>query len=150
MLLNEIREKFTVAYHIVVTSTLCDLKSDAEGVVNTIQDLTGEFLVALEVIENLEGLNIENAGSVDAFLELTGHEPQDREDLQEIIEGFEDSFVGDMSVEDYAREYIDDTGVLEALGETLRVYFDYEMFARDLLIGGDVSVQDGWLFRSNW
>lgn len=42
------------------------------------------------------------------------------------------------SVEDVAREFIEDSGVLDALLEHLRYYFDYEAYARDLKINGDL------------
>lgn len=42
------------------------------------------------------------------------------------------------SVEDVARELIKDSGVLDALPEHLQDYFDYEAYARDLKINGDL------------
>lgn len=40
---------------------------------------------------------------------------------------------------DYVYFYIEETGMLDQMPETLKVYFDYESFARDLLIGGDIA-----------
>lgn len=42
------------------------------------------------------------------------------------------------SLEDYATEYLEDTGAFQGAPELLRNYFDYEKFARDLELGGDV------------
>ena len=42
------------------------------------------------------------------------------------------------SVEDVARELIEDSGALDGLPENLRYYFDYEAYARDLKINGDL------------
>lgn len=44
------------------------------------------------------------------------------------------------SVLDYAYELVDDLGMLNDMPENLRHYFDYESFARDLEISGDVDV----------
>lgn len=43
------------------------------------------------------------------------------------------------SAEDYAAEYVEDTGMLNEVPESLRCYFDMEAFARDLQLGGDIS-----------
>jgi antirestriction protein len=43
------------------------------------------------------------------------------------------------TVLDYAREIMDDGGMLDDMPEFLRSYFDYEAFARDLEISGDVA-----------
>ena len=40
---------------------------------------------------------------------------------------------------EYAEQLVDDTGMLDAMPENLRMYFDYEAFARDLRLSGDVS-----------
>lgn len=43
------------------------------------------------------------------------------------------------SVLDYAYEIVDDCGMLNDMPENLRHYFDYESFARDLELTGDVA-----------
>ena len=40
---------------------------------------------------------------------------------------------------DYAEQYIEDTGLLEQIPENLQFYFDTEAFARDLMLGGDIT-----------
>ena len=40
---------------------------------------------------------------------------------------------------EYAESYIEDTGLLNEMPENLRFYFDTEVFARDLLLGGDIA-----------
>lgn len=40
---------------------------------------------------------------------------------------------------DYAYNCIEETGMLDQMPESLRMYFDYQAFARDLLIGGDIA-----------
>ncbi len=46
------------------------------------------------------------------------------------------------SKEDWADQYADDTGVLESVPENLKCYFDFEAFARDCELGGDMTFID--------
>jgi antirestriction protein len=58
-------------------------------------------------------------------------------------ENFEDAYLGQWdSEEDYARQFIDDCGLLNGLSETLQNYFDYESYARDMFFDLE-SVPDG-------
>lgn len=51
------------------------------------------------------------------------------------------------SKEEYARQFLDATGTLNAIPENLRHYFDYEMYARDLFIS-DMTMIDGYVFSN--
>ena len=61
------------------------------------------------------------------------------------VEDFRDAYAGEWdSLEDYARELLDDSGQLNAIPDNLRAYFDYESYARDLRLSGDVfTVSNG-------
>lgn len=55
-------------------------------------------------------------------------------------EGFEDARMGECeSPEDWAEEFLTETGALESIPENLRYYFDFKAYARDAEMGGDVS-----------
>lgn len=70
-------------------------------------------------------------------------------DLGIPLESIEDAYLGEYeSMEDYAEEYIDSTGMLSEVPESLRYYFDTAAFARDLSM--DVNEQDGHFFSANW
>lgn len=59
------------------------------------------------------------------------------------VENFKETYQGEHdSVEDYAEQLLDDTGGLQAIPENLRYYFDYEKYARDLELGGDIYTID--------
>lgn len=61
--------------------------------------------------------------------------------------GFSDRYLGEYdSMEDYAQEYIDSTGMLEQVPENLRCYFDVEKFARDLSY--DIAEESGHYFSN--
>ena len=40
---------------------------------------------------------------------------------------------------EYAEQFIEDTGMLDEMPESLRFYFDTKAFARDLVIGGNIT-----------
>lgn len=48
-----------------------------------------------------------------------------------------------------AEEILDDTGQLGEIPESLRYYFDYEAYGRDLRLSGDIVEQDGYYFWGN-
>lgn len=54
-----------------------------------------------------------------------------REALEQYIGKFD-------QVEDYAFELVEEMGFLKILPESMRCYFDYRAYARDLLLSGDI------------
>ena len=54
------------------------------------------------------------------------------------------------SKEEWAEQYADDTGMLESMPDNLRFYFDFEAFARDCEMGGDITFAEHegnvWVF----
>lgn len=60
------------------------------------------------------------------------------------VTDFVDSYIGDISVYEYAEQLADDI-FPDAVKSG---YFDYDSFARDLEIGGEVWEKDGHLFRN--
>jgi len=41
--------------------------------------------------------------------------------------------------EQFAEDHLEDTGLIDLIPENLRYYFDYELFARDLVMSGDIT-----------
>ncbi len=65
-------------------------------------------------------------------------------------ETIRDAYAGHFdSEEDYAREYIDSTGMLSDAPDFLERYFDYEAFASDLFIDDMVMADNGHVFYRN-
>lgn len=61
------------------------------------------------------------------------------EDAGEAIERFEECYAGTFaSVQEWAEQFLDETGEINEIPERLRYYFDYEAFARDCELGGDI------------
>jgi len=67
---------------------------------------------------------------------LAGYECLAAED---ILDRLDDVILFEGTVREYAEEYIESTGLLAEVPESLRFYIDIDSFARDLRIGGDVT-----------
>ena len=68
------------------------------------------------------------------------------DNVAELIEQAEERYTGYATVTEYAENYLEESGLLAEVPESLRYYIDAELFARDLELGGDVSEVDGYVF----
>ena len=90
----------------------------------------------------------ESAAFVDAFSLSLG-----TADIKQARRDFEDAFRGEWSsFKDYAEDYVNSTGMLSEVPESIRNYFDYDAFARDLAYDYTVVECSGgvYVFDSNW
>ncbi len=63
------------------------------------------------------------------------------------VEGFEEAYRGQYrDMEDYAYELVEECGYLDQMPDSLRYYFDYKKFARDLEIDGYFITKSGHVF----
>jgi len=60
-------------------------------------------------------------------------------DMDEILDKLEDVILFEGSAVEYAENYLEDTGLLEQVPESLQAYFDSEGFARDMVLNGDIT-----------
>lgn len=87
-------------------------------------------MTADEKIYECAGMSIEHGMAWDAYVENVGEEYASKEE-------FEDSYGGEWDSEvDFATEMFEDCYRHE-IPEHLRAYIDYELFSRDLFLGGD-------------
>lgn len=64
-------------------------------------------------------------------------------DLDKLEDHFLDSYQGKHdSLQDWADNYLEDTGQLSQIPENLRFYFDSEKFANDMDVNGDIFTLD--------
>lgn len=64
-------------------------------------------------------------------------------EVETALERVEEAFAGEFaSEEDWAEDYLDGTGSLASVPAELRLYIDYEKYARDARMGGDVDFVD--------
>lgn len=71
------------------------------------------------------------------------------------IEQIRDAYMGEASSPaDWAEEFLEETGVLDKVPESLRGYIDFASYARDAELGGDVvfAQRDGtyYVFSTNY
>lgn len=86
-----------------------------------------------------------DSDALEAYVEYFGDDFDDADDL---IDKFNDSYFGEFdSDEDLAYELVEETGMLSDVPENLRYYFDYEAYARDLMITDFCEVNGYYFWR---
>lgn len=74
----------------------------------------------------------EHEGSMRAALEIEC-------DAERAVEMVEERYAGEYrSLEDWAESFLDDTGALKEVPDSLRYYIDFEKWARDAELSGDI------------
>lgn len=97
-----------------------------------------------------EALGINQANLKQWFDDFEGLEGEDfikalyladdlRCSMDEVLGHMEDVCLFEGSALEYTEQFIEDTGMLNDMPENLRFYFDTEAFARDLVLGGDIT-----------
>lgn len=103
------------------------------------KDLIGESFIDENIFELAEALEGKDIDMVTAFISL-GYDL-----TSENIEKAEEKFLGHYdNDEEMAEEYAEQTGMLYEVPESLRYYFDFEKFGRDLSM--DLQEFDGYYF----
>lgn len=92
-----------------------------------------------EIAEELENLDDYDREVVNAFIE-------NGSDIEEALDGLRDGdymvFSNCSDMTDVAYQYIEETGLLNDVPETLRNYFDYEAYGRDMSYEGTFIFTD--------
>ena len=92
---------------------------------------------AIKEMTSIEELAIDNNIDLDLLASYANNEGID--DPEEAFEAFNDNYQGTYdNLEAWAMDLLDNTGELECMPERLRYYFDYEAYARDCRLGGDI------------
>ncbi|MEP2942676.1 MAG: antirestriction protein ArdA [Sneathiella sp.] len=60
-------------------------------------------------------------------------------DADDILHRLDDIYLFEGSAQEYAEQYLEDTGLLNEIPDHLQFYFDVERFANDMLLGGDIT-----------
>ncbi len=60
-------------------------------------------------------------------------------DFGDILDRIDDVILFEGTILEYTESYIEDTGLLDQIPESLRFYFDTESFALDLVLNGDIA-----------
>lgn len=82
---------------------------------------------------DFEGMGMEDAAKAIYLSDYVGY------DIADILDRLDDIVLFQGTAQEYAEDYIDDTGLLSSLPENLRYYFDTKAFAADMVMSGDVT-----------
>lgn len=108
---------------------------DWEGIPS---DLISECSIDPKAWELMEAYNDHSKEAVDAYVSIFGDWD---------ASGFEERYQGEFSSDTaFADNYIESTGMLDGVDETIARYFNYSAFARDLMF--DYSAEDGHYFSN--
>jgi len=80
-------------------------------------------------------LKDEHGDAWDAYVECVGKQYATEDDFQEKYAGEADS------ERDWVEQWIDDSGMLEGVSDSLTRYFDYDAYLRDMRMGGELSFE---------
>ena len=95
---------------------------------------------AIDMNQIIEEVATENGFHPEAFAAYIDNENLD---IDEAIQAFSDHHAGVYdSVEAWAEEYAEETGLLDSVPDNLRYYFDMEMWARDRMLEGSIWTAD--------
>lgn len=102
------------------------------------RSLIGESHVSEDVWELIEAYDEFDKDAVDAYMAC--FDSLDKDDFQERYRGYYDSW------RQLAEDILDETGGLDEIPEHLRCYFDYDAYARDIRLGGDMVEDNNHFF----
>lgn len=99
--------------------------------------LIGESHVSSDLWEMLDEMDYDAAC---AYVECFGSWDKDQ---------FRERYLGEFdSARDYVEQYLEETGQLDSLPDWAQSYFDFEAYARDLQLGGDITQHNSYFFRT--
>lgn len=114
-----------------------------EWAIHDYDGFPGDFVRMLGEYPDLERLILhanamaEHGEAWGRYVEIFGEEYANKED-------FQDRYAGQWDKPgDYAEEYIESTGQLQEVPESLRYYIDYEALERGMVLGGDIYRSGG-------
>jgi Antirestriction protein (ArdA) len=92
----------------------------------------------LELICAIGAAIVEHGTIITGYLEHVGF-PTDAEQLPALLASFSESYQGAYeSLEDWAEQYLQETGLLEQVPESFRGYLDLESWADDAELNGEI------------
>jgi len=100
-------------------------------------------------LHNLEELTLPSYTDENALRVFNEYLHNDYESAEELLEGFEEHYAGEFNNRaEFAGDLLDNTGQLSELPQFAQVYFDYDAYGRDLILGGDYWEAEGYYFRN--
>ncbi len=107
-----------------------------EFAIHDYENFCGIELHEYESIATVAALAEQIAEHGKLFAEVYTHEGNVETAIRMLEEQYDGAY---SSLADWAERFMEDTGQLQSLPANLRSYFDYEAFARDAELGGDIE-----------
>lgn len=135
-----------------------EIHSDEEGPELMFQDfenfpksLYSESSVSQNLIDYAQKWAELDETRLEAFNDFLNNDSSHSEDIEQAFENFESAYNGQFDNETrFAEDYIDSTGMLSEVPDTIQRYFDYEAFGRDLFMGDYWISGNGHVFATNY
>lgn len=109
--------------------------------------MISENVISEHLFEIIEALTVIDENQIEPFFIWcnNGHHDLSNEDVNDLIGSFQEEYIGKYdSDEDFAIQEVDS---MFDLDDSLKIYFDYDAYARDLFCG-DYWSEDGYVFRT--
>lgn len=114
---------------------------DTDGGPSAVADAVGESILEFVRLAPIAEL-AETLSGFEQWLSELGDVPEG--DADEVEQAFYDAYLGEYSsAGEWAELYLEETGVLAEVPERLRYYVDFEAYARDARLSGEVSFVEG-------
>lgn len=114
--------------------------------------LAGESFIKEELWELIDATRDWDSDRLDAlfiYFNDQGADDMGADAIPDFEEAYLGHFDGDNPIKEYAYQFIDECYDLDKMMGNLSSYFDYDAYARDLRLGGDVWESEGHVFRNN-
>ena len=136
---DEVEQQLADKFDTEIDEVLC---ADVEGLAKHFYASSSDSFSMTEWLEFRESKDSIGLADevIDAYMENMGSSC----DLDDILEAYQGQFDSD---EDFAIDLLEQTGDIAALPGHLSYYFDYEKYARDLMMG-DFFAVNGYYFRN--
>lgn len=118
---------------------LTDWESETPGLCEGLH--VGEYSILENLSEALE--DVPDDIDEDALAAALDDFSTWAEALEVVSKGNYNVYYGCETMEDVAREYCEECGVLNGIPENLRYYFDFEAYGRDMALEGNFVYYDG-------
>lgn len=135
-------------YRTCITERMFELNEGNDvTTLDAVTELTEEYAAYVTALEGAQDREAVNYGAFTAFVDAFGINVESATELEDACNAFDSAYAGTMTMEEYAEQFIDEVYEVPA---GLEGYIDVEKFARDLVLGGDMTENDGHIFHSNW
>lgn len=143
--LNFVRRAYSRQLSSILATQSAANDTETVDLITSATEDFGAFLASWEGVTELY-----DTDAFEVFVDNFGVDLNDADDVTRAVEAFESAYIGEKTPEEYAEDYVDESGMIDDVPELIKYHIDYEGIARDMVLGGDITDVNGYLFHSNW